>query len=319
MRMRWLGRLALLGTWAVGAAALAQNDLRITNLGNPTVDPLMNSHFQAMAKELGAAFTSVNLTPPESLGHSAWAINVELGVITLQGISPPALDAATGVAPDLPDPNKFYLPTVSPGFENRGPLLLPSLHVRKGLPFSFEMGARVTWMDRSSIFAGMFEGKWAVNEGFAYLPDIGVRLHAMRVFNTRDFELTTTGFDLGVGKQFAIGGMITLTPYGGWNLVFVGANTRKPIDFDTGRSYEDSVTGPTALPAGTAKYQEMKLFDNAHSRFYAGLRFIGGVVQITGELSYSLLGQIPVTAGGITAQRALPPVSAASITIGLDY
>jgi hypothetical protein len=312
--MRWLGRIAVLGAWAAGAAALAQNDLRITNLGNPAVDPLMDTHFQALAKELGAAFTSVNLTPPETLGHSAWAINIELGVITLEGVTPPALDPATQVAPDLPG-NRFFMPTVGSGFENRGPLLLPSIHVRKGLPFSFEMGARVTWMDRSSIFAGMFEGKWAVNEGFAYLPDIGVRLHALRVFNTRDFELTTAGFDLGIGKQFAIGGMITLTPYGGWNLVFVGANTRKPIDFNTTRTYAESVT----LPAGTAKYTEMKLLENAHNRFYAGLRFIGGIVQITGEVSYSLVGQIAMVASGITTQRSLPAVSAASVTFGLDY
>ncbi len=87
--------------------------------------------------------------------------------------------------------------------------------MRKGFPFSFEVGARAAWIDRSSMAVGTLEAKCAINEGFLYLPDVAIRGYVTRLFNTRDFDLTTFGFDLGVGREFPIGGMITLTPYAG--------------------------------------------------------------------------------------------------------
>src|SRR5205807_936694 len=95
-------------------------------------------------------------------------------------------------------------------------ILIPSVHIRKGLPFSFELGARVGWIEQSRMYVGMLELKWALNEGFTYLPDIAVGGRIAKLMNSRDFDLTTGGLDVSVGKQFAIAGMVTLTPYVGW-------------------------------------------------------------------------------------------------------
>lgn len=307
-----------------GAAALAQNDFRIQSLGNPRLNREANAHFAAFSKSFGAALTSVNLSPPETVGHAAWALTAELAVVFLNGVTPTG-DADGDGVPDNPlsaNGQNFYIPTVAPEFNTRNPLLLPSLHFRKGLPFSFELGSRIAWIDKSSMFAASFEIKWAVNEGFAYLPDVGVRIHGNKLFNTRDFELGAGGLDIGVGKQFAVGGMVSLAPYFGWNLVFVGAQTRRPIEFDLDRPYAESVATVDAVSATTARYDAVNMFgpNSAHNRFYAGLRFIGGIVQIGAELSYSLLGQIPVELqSGTSANRALPGVGAANVTLGLDY
>ena len=52
--------------------------------------------------------------------------------------------------------------------------------------------------------AATAEVKWAINEGFAYLPDLGVKVSATRLFNAAELNLTALGVDLGIGKQFAL-------------------------------------------------------------------------------------------------------------------
>ncbi|MFL5320990.1 MAG: hypothetical protein ACJ790_15110, partial [Myxococcaceae bacterium] len=245
------------------------------------------------------ALTSVNLMPPETLGHSGFYFGAELGVVNLET-------------------SKFKFPTVK---AFKGPMLLPSVHIRKGLPWSFELGTRVAWIDQSRMAAGTVEVKWALNEGFTFLPDLGIRGYGTRLFNNRDFDLTAAGLDVGLGKQFAIGGMVTLSPYVGWNLVWTSA-TSNNIDFNRSRTYQQSISSPTAQLQDTGVFNEVTMGANAHNRFYGGLRFIGGVIQIAGEISYSQVGTIdavdpanPTT----TVSTQLPAVTAYNVTLGLDF
>jgi hypothetical protein len=287
-----------------GPAAYAdRNDFELTKLGNPdpgeaNFNPEAHGDFRAFTRTFAAAITSANLMPPETLGHAGFAVNAELSVISL--------------------PSDVRLPTQGAPTD---PLLLPSVHVRKGLPFSLELGARMGWIDRSSMFATTGELKWAVNEGFTWLPDIGVRAHVTRLMGNKDFGLTAAGLDVGVGKQFPLGGMVTLTPYGGLDLVGVAANS-DTLDFEQNRQ---PPTGPNPDPyAGlqnTSIYQEVKLGQNINSRFYGGVRFIGGALQLGAEVSLSNQGAIPVTNAdtGTTTDRALPAVFAFNTTLGLDF
>jgi hypothetical protein len=292
----------------VAVTALADpNDFHLYKLGQPGCDPTnpgdrvrcdksANAKFRVFAREFGAALSSVNLMPPESLGHAGFYFGAELSVV------------------DLKSGTDFVMPTANDW--SNGALLIPSVHVRKGLPFSFELGARTAWIEKSRMGAGTIEVKWSVNEGFAYLPDIGVRGYGVRLFNTRDFGLTTAGLDVGVGKQFAIGGMITLTPYVGWNLVWVSASSNN-VDFKPERSKEDAEKTGAAQLTNTTVFDEVKLGANSHNRFYGGLRFIGGVVQIGAEVSYSSLGRFQDKDSG--TEKAMPDVATFNTTLGLDF
>lgn len=290
------------------AASADIYDFRISDLGNPLKGgfnhkPAADANFRVFARQFGAALTSVNLSPPETLGHSGFAFSAEISVVFFGNQNVP-----------LPTENKDF----------RGPLLIPSIHVRKGLPFSFELGARGAWIEKSRMGAGTVELKWAVNEGFTYLPDIAVRGNLTKLLNSRDFDLTAGGLDLGVGKQFAIGGMVTLTPYVGWNLVFVGASTGN-VDFHPGRTLAES-DKPSNNP--NSQFQDIYVFeplpaiDNSHNRFYGGFRFIGGVVMIGVEFSYSVIGKFrdkPVSEDGTGLEIDVPSVAAINATLGLDF
>ena len=283
---RWMALAVLVG----GPAAYAdRNDIELTKLGNPGADAYStpNTDFRAFARTLGAVMTATNLTPPETLGHAGFFVGMELGVVGL--------------------PSDVTLPMVRP---QEGSVLVPSVHVRKGLPFSIDVGARVGWLDRSSMFAATGEVKWAVNEGFIpWLPDIGLRAHVTHLLNTRDLHLTAGGLDVGVGKQFPLGGMITLTPYGGIDFVGVAAESEllgfEPVDATTKQ--------PTL-----AAYKPVNGWENINTRFYAGGRFIGGALHLGAEVSLSSQGTIPLDERG-TKSRALPAVLAFSTTLGLDF
>lgn len=301
--MRWNGWIGAVACLLTSAVALADaNDFRLTKLGNPSpgtnFKDSANADFRAFARSLGAAVTSANLMPPASLGHAGFAVNAELSIVPIN--------------------NKVVMPTEQ-AFS--GTLLVPAVHVRKGLPYSFELGTRIGWIGQSRIAAATAEGKWAFNEGYSYLPDFAIRGFATRLLNTRDFDLTSVGSDVGVGKRFPLGGMVTLTPYGGWSLGFTSASSAT-IDFDPGRSYPASVAKPTAQLESTASFDPVELGSNTHNRLYAGLRFIGGALQLGAEGSVAILGSIssPDAANpGKTVLRRLPEIWAGNVTLGLDF
>src|SRR5687768_10993652 len=134
---RWMALVTLL----LGAAAYAdKNDLRISQLGSPNPDapagavpynPAANADFQAFARAMAATITSTNLTPPETLGHAGFSVNAELGVVILPRSASIRIPTESGSQPDT--------------------MLVPSLHVRKGLPFSMELGGRVGWVEKSRM------------------------------------------------------------------------------------------------------------------------------------------------------------------------
>jgi hypothetical protein len=308
--MHALSRWLALATLVAGAAAHAAgpNDLQITLLGRPnelqdcrqgqTCSPSTgNSQFQAFARAFAAGLTSTNLMPPETVGHAGFNVNAELSVVSL--------------------PGSIRLPTTN---DQSSTMLVPSFHVRKGLPFSVELGARVGWVEKSSLLATTGEVKWAVNEGFTYLPDLGVRAHITRLMGANNFGLTSAGVDLGIGKQFPLGGMVTLTPYGGLDFNFVGADTNT-LDFAQDRPYTDSL-GRSSLDAlaDTDVYKRVKLAENKTQRIYGGARFIGGVLQLGAEISFSRLGTVKLDPSSDSSDsRALPTVVTFNTSLGLDF
>ncbi len=288
----------LLATCALLASAVAPAepyDIRLEKLGAPSSTPSANSDFTIFSRTFAAALTSANLAPPTTLGHSGFAVSPGLSVVMLQ-----TADA------------HFKLPTAEP---IQSPLLLPSVHLRKGLPASFEFGSRVAWVERSRMLAVTAELKWALSEGFAYLPELGIRASGTRLVNARDFDLTTAGLDVALGKRFALGGILTLSPYAGWNLCWTTAWSNM-VDFNRSRTLRDSLASPTAQVDGTDVFNPVLLTDNVHNRFYGGLRMVAGVATVGVEYSHAQLGSVKAEDG---SNRPLPPVTAFNVSLGLQH
>ncbi len=278
----------------VSSAAFADTyDFRVHQLGNPAASTRADANFRVFSRQFAAAMTSVTLSPPETLGHSGFFVGGEISVV----------DFGRGDI-QLPTEGTF-----------NGPMLIPYLHVRKGLPWSFEFGFRGGWVEKSRMGIATFELKWALNEGFAYLPDVGIRGNVSKLINSRDFDLTAGGLDVGIGKQFAIAGMVTITPYVGWNLIFVGASSGT-VDFRPTRTLVEA-DGASDQFRDYFVFTSLQAAANTHNRFYGGFRFIGGVAQLGAEVSYSVIGRFRDTTSG--EDRDVPAVLAINGTLGLDF
>lgn len=294
-----------------GLAQEFPNDLRVYQFGEPCVGTVdaparpcegekAHDRFAALVNELAVTISAFNLQPPETLGHSAFNMAFEYAVVFV---------------------NKNTKIHGRPFWQNElrrndfdradnSAMLVPMAHFRKGLPFSFEVGARVGYLSGSHLAFGMIEFKWALNEGFLFVPDLGVRGFSSRLVGSRDFDVTSAGLDIGLGKQFAIGGMVTLTPYAGWNIIWA-SGTSNVIDFFPERlHWKDPTTGQpapyNAITRGTDRtnvFNEVMMGNNYSNRFYGGLRFIGNVVEVGAEVSYVQLS----TRLGACRKAADPP------------
>lgn len=306
---RWMALVTLLS----GAAAHAdKNDLRLVNLGNPNAgganaSATANSDFQAFARTMAASLMSANLMPPESLGHAGFNVNAELSVVNLPKGRAPGEDGGVIIPMEEAQP---------------GTMLVPALHVRKGLPFSTELGGRVAWIERSRMIAATGEVKVALHEGgiiegfLKYLPDLGVRGHITKLMGAQDLSLTAMGFDVGIGKKLPLGGMVTLTPYGGLDFSVVSAQSAT-LDFQPDRA-PSTTLDPVAALQNTGSYGRLRFHENMTQRIYGGARFVGGVLQLGAELSFTRLGNVPVEDGS-SESRGLPTVVTFNTSLGLDF
>ena len=149
------------------------------------------TRFAILSAETALALSSAILTPASTTGYAGFDIDLEAAYVAVH-----------------PADGRVHLvrPRLAASFEPRGPwqtrsmtpheLFLPSVHVRKALPFSLELGGRMIYLSQSSYFGAQIEGKWALNEGFHVLPDLAVRVAHTQLFGQRDWNLGATDLDL---------------------------------------------------------------------------------------------------------------------------
>jgi hypothetical protein len=268
-------------------------ELNLHRLGNPraggtSYSAQADGNFRVFARQLGAALTSSNLTAPVTLGVLGFAVSPEISFIDLPG-----------------DP----LPLSA---EWKGMLRLPSLHVRKGLPWSFEIGARGAWIEQTRMGAATIELLWAVNEGFSHLPNVAIRASLTRLINGGDLDLTAGGADLSIGKQFVVADTMTVTPYAGGHLVFVAASSGI-VDFKPNRSNKEADQSQASFE-DYGGFLPLSADANSHFRFFGGARAQSNGVYLGLELSYSVLGRFKDQT--TQANRDVPSVFAVSSALG---
>lgn len=100
------------------------------------------------------------------------------------------------------------------------------LQMRKGLPFSMEIGGEANWLVESGLFYVGGHFGLALNEGFTYAPDVAVRAKAGTVVGSRDLTLIMVGLDAVVSYDFGIVGLMSLIPYGGYSAMVSIASSR---------------------------------------------------------------------------------------------
>lgn len=232
--------------------------------------------FRGLSRDLGLVFAPRYLAPAETLGEAGFDVGFNASLSTVDGAAEywRGLDGQS-------DPGNFYTLTAQ---------------VRKGLtiPYlvSLEVGGSVTWLLESELVAMGTDVKWALNEGFYYLPDFAVRGSLTNVAGSSDLNLTTAGFDLSISKSWGLFGFVNITPYAGYNRLWVISSSRL-LDVAPEDPRPPVITECPANDANCVEdlaYQPEFVFDTEIqqlNRYFIGTRFIFGVAAITLEGAFS--------------------------------
>lgn len=294
-------RIVLAGLAAVAvslpAAALAgDNDFRLnaTKGGAGVLFEMSGGRYvpreelwRAFATQLGFVIAPRLASPSETLGHSGFHVG--------------AMWSGSFVSADQP-----YWQVTERGRRDLPSSMLSTLQldVRKGLPFSFELGANVMWLVESELFAPGLEVRWALQEGYAYIPDLSVRGSVNHLVGNRDMLLTTAGFDIGLSKSFGLFGMVNVAPYVSWTFVFIAASSRV-IDPTPEVEVQNDWGIDTDL-ANNFVYPEIA--PDLHHKLTFGLRTIYYVLNV------SVQGELQVLEEG-----SFGSVATISTKLGLDF
>ena len=190
----------------LAAPARAANDL--DNIG-----ALTQPQFRLLSEDLGAALSYKPVLPAEPLGVVGFDIGLELTVVNLENSGVFDVATLTG-APST--------------------LVIPKVHVHKGLPFGIDIGAFLATVPDSNINNWGAELRYAILKGGAATPAVAVRASYSALEGVDELKLNTTGLDISISKGFTF-----LTPYAGIGTVWVNSS---PQDIATLTEEEFSLT-----------------------------------------------------------------------------
>jgi hypothetical protein len=214
-----------------------------------------NAAFRSLMSELGAVFAPNILSPSETQGYSGFNFAAEFGWTKInprRRIVDPNYDT-TKADTDPRNQNAIkgenYYWRAAESVSGRAftnPLMrdyeridneLPSgfaptvtVMARKGLWIpvpSFELGIGVRHLIGSQMWAPLATAKLALHEGFHGwpVPSLAIRGSGARVLGTPGYNLTVAGLDFSVSKRFGIASTFNLTPYVGYQLLWIIADS----------------------------------------------------------------------------------------------
>ena len=281
----WLAALTIVSSVQAG-----KQDLTLANFANCDAEgdctPL-RADYETFLSEYAFGLTPKKMAPAETLGYSGFYIGLE-GQMSVRPLGSAADD-------------RWQLGTASTEIQHV--MFNPGIHIRKGLPFSFEVGSTVSYLTLSENVSLGGELKWALFEGYrtgwrAVLPDIAVRGSMVRIIGEDDADISIVGLDGSVSYAFAIGGAITLTPYAGylfnWTIVH-----QEPLLYRKNGDYHAEV-----VEDGDTKWDTSNLGNpvlKRHNLFF-GLRFGYELLAVTFELDWGLPRKWDLDAGKGTAK-----------------
>lgn len=115
--------------------------------------------------------------------------------------------------------------------------------VRKGLPFSAEVGGSITKLLLSNLWGVGLELKYAALEGFTFAPEIAFRAAVSTFLGSKDYSILLASADANISKKIGIAGLFKLAPYLGYNFLYTYGSSNVIAVDTTGGKVEQQVFG----------------------------------------------------------------------------
>jgi len=213
----------------------------------PNIGSLVQGEFHDIAKDLGAAFSYKGVTPATPLGTLGFDVGLEVTQTQLEHT------------------RLFSLA----GSDDYSSLVIPKVHIHKGLPANFDISAFVGGATQVDAYVWGAAVRWTfADDGLVY-PAVGVRASYTNTTGTGDLKVATGALDLLVSKKFT-----AITPYIGAGMVRTEASVANSFlakeKIDEGRVFGGLNVNLVAI---NIAFEAEKMGDNVSLSAKLGWRF----------------------------------------------
>lgn len=206
----------LLATTLFTSSAFAgSNDITLQRFGEVVQDPAVglfvrqdDKGFDNLTRDLALVMAPRGGVSGETLGQAGFAFQVDQSFSTVNAGEDYWLDADVDRDP-------------------AGTLTTTQIHIRKGLPFGFELGANLNALWQSQLFMIGGELRWSIHEDFFRgMPDFTVRGFGGTMVGSPQLNLSVGGFDAIVSHPIGVASVMNITPYAGYAMTVSAAASR---------------------------------------------------------------------------------------------
>jgi hypothetical protein len=164
-----------------------------------SLQALAQAEFRLLSEDLGSALSYKPVTPAEPLGITGFDLGLEVTSTDISKSSAALAKASGGSSP------------VST-------LIIPKLHVAKGLPFGIDVAAFYSTIPTTNIKLVGGELRYALMSGGIALPAVAIRAAMTKLSGVDQLSFDTKSLDISISKGF-----LMLTPYIGVGQVWVNS------------------------------------------------------------------------------------------------
>jgi hypothetical protein len=213
----------------------------------PNVRTLAQDEFHKLSTDLGAAFSYKGVTPATPLGLLGFDVGIEVTETKME--------------------NSSLFERAGAGRQSR--LVIPKLHVHKGLPAGFDIGAFVA--AAPDVDATLIGGelRYALLDDGIATPAVGLRLSGTKATGLGDLNFSTAAADVVVSKRFT-----AITPYVGGGTVRIQSSVNSAVlakeRFNRSRAFAGVNLN---LLAVNLAFEAEKMGDNTSLTAKVGWRF----------------------------------------------
>jgi hypothetical protein len=183
-----------------------------------------NAAFKRLMSQYAFAFAPTAMHSARTTGFGGFHLSIEANYTTISSDEDYWHKGTQGTRDAI---------TNEASTENTDPpglLQLYSVKFRKGFGFGLEVTGAVGFMPQTSIISGGADVRMSLLEGFrtgipGVLPDIAVGAGVRTITGTPQFQLTVMGLDGQISKPFAIADSSQLTPWLGYQYLFIYADS----------------------------------------------------------------------------------------------
>src|ERR1700693_1584602 len=156
------------------------------------------SYFHDLSHDLGIVTAYVSLEPAAPMGIFGFDVGVEASMASINANAPYWAAATKSSAP--------------------GTIVVPRLHVTKGLPGNLDIGFSYASVPGSNISLMGGELKFALLAGSVVTPAVSLRGAYTKLNGVTDLDLSSYSVDLSISKGFG-----PITPYAGIQELFINS------------------------------------------------------------------------------------------------